>query len=103
MKKIPLFKLEAIPQTEESKKLPKFKSAGNDWAGNAIGTRHQLGGEPLNIQKNEYPICPDCKQKMSFYAQLDSINDDIIIADCGLIAVFICLTCLEVFAEVISS
>jgi hypothetical protein len=31
--------------------------------------------------------------KMTFYAQLDSINDDICIADCGMIQVFLCFDC----------
>lgn len=35
---------------------------------------------------------------MSFYAQLDSINDDIILADCGMIYVFVCFDCLETTA-----
>ncbi len=37
---------------------------------------------------------------MSFYGQLDSINDDICIADAGLISVFICFKCNEVKAEI---
>ena len=30
---------------------------------------------------------------MTFYGQLDSINDDFCLADCGLIYVFVCLDC----------
>ncbi len=30
---------------------------------------------------------------MSFYGQLDSVGDDIVIADCGLIYVFFCFGC----------
>ncbi len=37
---------------------------------------------------------------MTFYGQLDSLNDDYIIADCGLIATFICFDCNEVKAEI---
>src|SRR5260221_600456 len=36
------------------------------------------------------PIVP---QAMSFYGQLDSINDEFCIADCGMICVFICFGC----------
>ena len=66
-----------------------------------IGTRHQLGGEPTYIQAKIHPVCPDCKEKMTFYAQLDSINDEFCIADCGMIYVFVCLECntVEAFIE----
>jgi hypothetical protein len=30
----------------------------------------------VHIQGDETPICSECKTKMIFYAQLDSINDD---------------------------
>ncbi len=76
MKTIPPFKLEPKPLNEEAKNLPKFKCAGEE-----IGTRHQLGGNPDFIQKTEWPVCPSCGNKMTFYAQLDSINDEYIIAD----------------------
>ena len=32
---------------------------------------------------------------MTFYAQLDSINDDFCLADCGMIFVFVCFECFE--------
>jgi hypothetical protein len=95
MKVIPPFKLIPEPLNDEAKNLPPFK-----WAGDEIGKRHQLGGEPSFIQGDEIPVCPDCKQKMTFYGQLDSINDDYIIADCGLIYIFICFECNEVKAIV---
>jgi hypothetical protein len=38
--------------------------------------RHQLGGEPTLLQKREAPTCPSCEQSTTFYAQIDSINDD---------------------------
>ena len=41
MKTIPPFRLKPEPLNEAPKNLPKFK-----WAGDNIGTRHQLGGEP---------------------------------------------------------
>ncbi len=45
MKTIPPFRLKPEPLNEAAKNLPKFK-----WAGDNIGTRHQLGGEPTYIQ-----------------------------------------------------
>ncbi|CAN7721300.1 hypothetical protein LJR290_006098 [Variovorax sp. LjRoot290] len=32
---------------------------------------------------------------MTFYAQLDSINDEVVLADCGMIYVFVCFDCFE--------
>jgi hypothetical protein len=52
--------------------LPKFR-----WAGGDIGLRHRLGGVPEFIQHAEWPDCPACRARMTFYAQLDSINDDL--------------------------
>jgi len=37
---------------------------------------------------------------MTFYAQLDSINDDIMIADVAMIYVFVCFDCNEVKAQI---
>jgi len=98
MKKIPPFKLVPQPANDEARSLAKFK-----WAPKEIGTRHQLGGEPGNMQDSLWPKCASCHDKMTFYGQLDSINDDICIADCGMIYVFVCLDCLETAAIVESS
>jgi hypothetical protein len=89
-KQIPPFKLIPQPLNKVAEDLPKFK-----WAPEEIGTRHQLGGEPKFIQHAEWPDCPSCSKKMIFYGQLDSINDDFIIADCGMIYIFICFDCNE--------
>jgi hypothetical protein len=35
---------------------------------------------------------------MTFYAQLDSLNDEIVLGDLGMIYVFVCFDCLEVKA-----
>lgn len=93
--KVPFFKLIPEPQDDEAKQLPGFQ-----WAGPNVGKRHQLGGIPTRIKESDYPKCPDCGEKMTFYGQFDSINDDIIIADCGTIAVFFCFDCNEVKAEI---
>jgi hypothetical protein len=93
MKKIPPFKLVPLPLSEEASKLPKFKYAGEE-----IGTRHQLGGDPTLLQPAKWPSCPECKEAMTFYGQLDSINHEFRIGDCGMIYIFACLQCLEVHA-----
>jgi hypothetical protein len=88
MKAIPPFRLVAEPLNEQARKMQPFK-----WAPKDVGTRHRLGGMPDFIQEHEWPNCPMGHGKMSFYAQLDSINDDICIADCGMIYVFLCFEC----------
>jgi hypothetical protein len=98
MKKIPAFKLVPEPQNDDARNLPKFK-----WARKEIGTRHQLGGEPAFLQDEAWPNCPSCREKMTFYGQLDSINDDICIADVGMIYVFLCFGCFQSFSTVQSS
>jgi hypothetical protein len=82
---IPPFRLVPEPLDESAAFLPKFR-----WAGGDIGLRHRLGGAPEFIQHAEWPDCPACRARMTFYAQLDSINDDFCIADCGMIYVFLC-------------
>jgi len=88
MKMIPRFKLILEPQSEEARNVAEFK-----WAGKEIGTRHQLGGEPGFLQDASWPACPSCHKKMTFYGQLDSIGDDVCLADCGMIYVFVCFDC----------
>jgi hypothetical protein len=92
-KNIPAFKLIPEPLTAEAKAMPKFR-----WAPPEVGTRHQLGGIPKYLQKAECPVCPSCGEKMTFYAQLDSINDSIVLADCGMIYVFVCFDCFTTHA-----
>lgn len=89
MKTIPPFKLIPEPLTAEAAALAPFK-----WAGRDIGRRHRLGGRPDLIQSEEVPKC-SCNKEMTFYAQLDSINDEFVIGDCGMIYVFICFDCFE--------
>jgi uncharacterized protein YwqG len=90
MKSIPPFQLIPKALSEEARKMPRFK-----WAEAIIGTRHKLGGEPDFIQKTTVPHCKECNKEMVFYAQLDSINDEFCIGDCGMIYVFICFECLS--------
>lgn len=84
---IPPFKLVMEPLNDEAKLLRPFK-----WAENEIGKRHRIGGKPDFIRSTEMPRCI-CGEEMSFYAQLDSINDEFSLADCGMIYVFVCFDC----------
>lgn len=86
--KIPKIPLIPKPESDEAQKAVGYK--WNDEA----GTRHQLGGEPEFIQEEEWPSC-SCGNKMTFYAQLDSIGDDYDLADSGMIYVFVCFDCFE--------
>jgi len=95
MKRMPPFRLRPEPLNEEAAGLPKFK-----WADAEIGTRHRLGGDPEFIQGEERPQCEECGAAMTFYAQLDSVNDDFCIADVGMIYVFYCFGCVNVKAVV---
>ena len=88
MKQFPPFRLTTKPLNEEAATLPPFK-----WAAREVGKRHKLGGAPDFIQDPEWPTCPGCTSKMSFYGQLDSVNDEYSIADAGMIYVFLCLDC----------
>jgi hypothetical protein len=88
VRNLPPFKLVPEPLDEEAAALPPFK-----WADPEVGTRHQLGGSPTFLQGAERPTCSDCAALMSFYGQLDSLNDEFILADCGLVYVFVCFDC----------
>ncbi len=98
IKKVPAFKLVPEPIEDAARNLKPFR-----WATNDVGKRHQLGGEPTFVQAPEWPLCPVCHEPMSFYGQLDSINDDYVLADCGLIYVFVCFDDNEVKAILQSS
>lgn len=86
----------------DNKTLPELKfnivnSKGKRFklADSKIGNRSKLGGKPDFIQNNETFICKKCHKKMSFYGQLDSINDEYMIGDSGMIYVFYCFDCGE--------
>jgi hypothetical protein len=82
---IPPFRLRPEPLSPAAEALPGF-----EWAGHDVGERHQLGGDPHWLQGNATPLCRECGERMTFYGQLDSLNDDIVIADCGIVYVFVC-------------
>lgn len=74
--------------SEEAAALPPF-----EWADPEIGSRNKLGGAPTYLQGAEIPVCSDCRQAMTFYGQLDSTNDEFVLADCGMVYVFVCFDC----------
>jgi len=88
MEYLPKFDLIRKPCDDDSRDVPGF-----EWAPADVGKRHQLGGKPDFIQGPNWPDCNDCSKKMTFYGQLDSIGDEYMIADCGLVYVFICFDC----------
>jgi hypothetical protein len=88
LRTIPPFRLVAEPLGQEAAALPGFA-----WAGPDVGRRHRLGGAPLDLPPADHPRCPSCGTTMTFYAQLDSLNDEIVLGDCGLLYVFVCFDC----------
>src|SRR3954447_20566627 len=95
MPRIPPFRLRAEPLTQDGQVSQGFK-----WAAAEVGERRRLGGDPEWQQEDETPACRQCGQKMTFYGQLDSIGDDFVLADCGLVYVFVCFEDFEAAAVV---
>src|SRR5687768_6184095 len=85
MPSIPTVRLRPEPLSPEAEALPGF-----EWASEEVGQRHQLGGEPEWLQGDAPRVCSECGDRMTFYGQLDSIDDDIVPADVGLVYVFVC-------------
>lgn len=90
---LPSFRLIAEPSGPDA-----AAAQGFEWADPEVGRRHQLGGQPIWLQGEATPRCPACTEAMTFYAQLDGIGDDIALADCGLVYVFVCFNDFEVKA-----
>ena len=86
--RLPEIPLAVNPASPEARAVAGFK-----WAAGNVGRRHKLGGSPDWIQRAEVPACSDCKQAMTFYGQLDSVGDEVTIADAGMIYVFVCFDC----------
>jgi hypothetical protein len=95
--KIPEIPLEPKPRTSEARAALGFK--WND----SVGHRHKLGGEPEWLQPAAVPRCSSCTHEMAFYAQLDSVGDELVLADCGMIYVFVCFDCFTTSAVLQSS
>ena len=84
-------KIPEIPLVPATASDEARAAVGYRWAESHMGHRHKLGGEPDWIQEPEVPSC--CGKAMTFYGQLDSIGDEIDLADCGMIYVFVCFDC----------
>ncbi len=75
-----------------------------------LGVRSKLGGKPDWVQQPELPKCRECKQPMTFVAQIDSIEhgesynphaidplssqQHYMFGDVGMIYVFVCFGCM---------
>jgi hypothetical protein len=86
--RIAAFKLILEPLDEEAESAVGFREAASD-----VGLRHRLGGDPTFIQGGYFPTCSSCAERMTFFAQLDSVGDDLCLADCGILYVFVCFDC----------
>lgn len=86
-----LIKEEKLTRPDQEKKT-YFPYAGEPEK-KYYGKRNKLGGKPDWIQNDSTPVCPSCSKKMTFYGQLDSINDNVMIDDAGIIYVFYCFDC----------
>lgn len=89
----------------------RFEPASKDPGEQPLGLGSKLGGQPDWIQTDETPTCPHCSERMTFVAQIDSINHDephnphrvdclskepkYMFGDVGLIYVFFCFECCE--------
>ena len=86
MEPLPPFRLRPEPANAEAEAI----KLGFQWAPDEVGHRHQLGGTARWLQRDETPTCVECGETMTFYGQFDSVNDDFVLADCGLVYVFVC-------------
>ena len=90
-----------VPQPIDERAAAEL-TVGFRWAAPETGSRHRLGGEPT-FQSMPAPTCSSCSSPMTFYGQLDSISDEISLADAGVVAVWICFDCFEAHARIEST
>ena len=111
MEILPPFKVDLTRLKKGEPAFPKSKKHYE-----SQGLRTKLGGTPDWVQGDETPSCPDCKQPMSFVAQIDSIEHDSdknphsvdalsddqkwMFGDVGMIYVFHCFDCMTAQAVV---
>lgn len=86
--KIPEIPLRPAPTSPEAHEALGFRYASSE-----VGRRHKLGGAPDWLASPARPSCDTCNSNMTFYGQLDSIGDGIVLADCGMVFVFVCFDC----------
>ena len=97
-KRIPRFEVILVPAEEGAIiGFKEFKGGvdKSDPYRREYGKRHQIGGEPYWLQKDETPSCPKCGRAMTFVAQIDSLNDSVMFKDMGMLYVFYCFLCHE--------
>ncbi len=75
-----------------------MEAVGYEW-NEIAGTRHFLGGQPEDLETSDFPTCDECSNRMTFYAQIDSIGDNYDLADCMVIHNFVCFDCYTVKAR----
>jgi hypothetical protein len=85
---IPEIPLRLDPQTSKTKAIVD----GTFGHMVAAGDQNKLGGEPDWIQGDETPRCPECREQMEFYGQLDHLGSVEALND-RMIYVFICRDC----------
>ena len=90
------------PKIPEVNLLRSDTSKPFKWASPEIGFRNKIGGIPNGIPESDFPNCKDCGKQMTFYGQLDSLSDEVVIADCGTIAVFVCFDCFTTQSIIVS-
>lgn len=92
---MPPFRLVLEPLNDEAAAL--LERPAHVWE--QLGERFRLGGEP-ELRNSEWPSCPQCREAMSFYGQLDGLPkpSEFDLADAGLILVYVCFRCLQVTA-----
>ncbi|MBV6635331.1 MAG: hypothetical protein KI788_05450 [Mameliella sp.] len=88
MKNIPEIPLQMKPDTPEAEAAIGFR-----WADETVGKRSKIGGSPEHLQEPAVPTCDNCGETMTFYAQIDSVGDDISLADVGMAYLFVCFGC----------
>jgi len=95
VKKLPEVTVELI-------KLPRHIIVEKRDPTDNVGGRTKLGGEPTWIQDDATPHCQECRQKMSFIGQIDSLDnlpenkniiEDYMFGDVGMIYIFFCFDC----------
>lgn len=96
MTQVPPFRL--VPEPLDDRAAAML-DVGFKWASSEVGRRHQLGGEPSHLSTPE-PTCPSCSAPMTFYGQLDSLSEEICLADAGVVTIWICFDCFQATARI---
>jgi hypothetical protein len=88
MKKIP-----EIPLVMQAATIEAERAIGFTWAAASVGKRSKIGGRPDFVQAESRQVCKSCGSEMTFYAQIDSVGDEVCLADVGMVYVFVCFDC----------